>query len=224
MKSETLEVKHSNVAVIPQSVNLLSSDFPSVLFEHPQMRAISPKGFSNKEKLIALTAVELKEDYLHERDSRTTPGRMFRLAFLHRLFTNSVVAPPALATAEAPKHFWNDWSVSALLPIAGAMMLALAAWRTGETSSWKGVSDAMKAHVETLKDQLATAQADKKDLQQKNDALQNDLNALKTAADQKSDLTTLTDKINQLLKKYRNGAPAQMATIPSAATGQPVAH
>ncbi len=215
MKSDALEVSSSNVEVSTQPVNA-PADFPTVLFEHPQMRAIAPKGLTNKEKAIALTAAELKDEFVHERQRRSAPERMFKLAFLQRIFSNgqtTVVLPSSGAPADAPKSFWSSWSLSAFVPIAGAILIAFAAWRTGETSSWKGVADANKAHVETLKEQLAQAQSDKKELQHKNDDLQNDLNdTLKNAADQKSDVATLTQKLGELLKKYKNGAPATTAT------------
>jgi hypothetical protein len=224
MKSDALEVSTSNVEVSTQPVNT-PTDFPTILFEHPQMRAIAPKGLTNKEKAIALTAAELKDEFLHERKSRSAPERMFRLAFLQRLFSNqqTLALPSSGTPPETPKSFWSSWSLSAFVPIAGAILIAFAAWRTGETSSWKGVADANKAHVETLKDQLAQAQSDKKDLQHKNDALQDDLNdTLKNAADQKSDVATLTQKLGELLKKYKGSAPPKDATAapqPSAQGG-----
>jgi hypothetical protein len=171
-------------------------------------------------RIEVLTAAELKDEFEQQRQHRSAPERMFRLAFLQRLFSNpqTLVLPSSGTPTEVPKSFWSGWSLSAFVPIAGAILIAFAAWRTGETSSWKGVADANKAHVETLKDQLVQAQNDKKDLQQKNDALQNDLNdTLRNAADQKSDVATLTQKLGELLKKYKNGVPPTATATPPAA-------
>jgi hypothetical protein len=217
MKSDALEVRSSNVEVSTQPVNIPPTDFPTVLFEHAQMRAISPKGLTNKEKLIALTAAELRDEFDHQRQHRSAPERMFRLAFLQRVFGNgqtTVVLPSSGGSGEtAPKSLWRDWNASKLLPVAVAVMIALAAWRTGETKSWKGVSDAKNELVSTVKEQLSREQQENKELKAKNEALQDDINStLKGAADQKQDIATLTDKLNQLLKKYKGTAPVKEVT------------
>jgi hypothetical protein len=76
-------------------------------------------------------------------------------------------------------------------------MLALAAWQTGETKSFKSALEGNKEVVKVLEKQRSSLVI----AQQKNDDLQGELNDIIKAA---ADFTTLKDNLTKLVTKYKN--------------------
>jgi hypothetical protein len=204
MKPESLQVSGPQV-LIPAS----SDDFVTQAFHHPEIAALCPNGKpSPRIKAIVLIAGQVKEEQLYERQRRAAPERLFKLAFLQRMFgvAPTVVLQPAPAEVK-PKTFLDRLNVGVLLPLLAALAIGLVTWRTAETKSWKSTSDANKDFVGVLKDQLLVAQGTINSLTQKNDDLQNDIkDALK---DQNTDLAATKQKLIDALSKGKNQSVAK---------------
>jgi hypothetical protein len=184
--------------------------------------ALTPRGkLSIRDKLIALIAGQVKEEEFFRREGQSMPGRAVKLAFLARLFgggdTRVIALNSTASKDDKPKTFWDRLNAGSLLPILGSMMLAAAAWKTGETISWKSASDAARQTVDVVKEQLKIANQDKKDLQAKNDDVQQDMRDFLTKAlgDSKADVKTLSDGISNLLTKYKPPKPQSANTSSS---------
>jgi hypothetical protein len=206
MKPESLQVSGPQV-LIPAS----SDDFVTQVFHHPEIAALCPNGKpSPRVRAIALIAGQVKEEQLYERQRRAAPERLFKLAFLQRMFGSSgstVVVQPAATSDPKPKTFLDRLNVGVLLPLLAALAIGLVTWRTAETKSWKSTSDASKYLVSVLKDQLSAAQENIKSLGQKNDELQNDIkDALK---DQNTDLAATKQKLIDALNKGKSQSQAK---------------
>jgi len=176
-----------------------SADFVTRALEHPQAKAAAPNGRTGlKAKFYIMLGASLMEEEIYSRHRQAAPERMFGLAFLGRLFGNH---PPSVTINsvpqgqdEQPKSFWSRLRPTSLLPAVTLLMLALAAWQTGETKSYKSAVEGNEKVVKVLEKQLAIAQ-------QKNDDLQGELNdTIKAAAD----FTTLKDSLTKLMNKYKN--------------------
>jgi hypothetical protein len=216
MKPESLQVSGPQV-LTPAS----SDDFVTQAFHHPEIAALCPNGKpSPRIKAIMLIAGQVKEEQLYERQRRAAPERLFKLAFLQRLFGGAPTVVMQPATAEVkPKTFWDRLNAGVLLPVLVALTLAIAAWKTSEISSWKSTSEAGKELVAVLKQQLEGAQGTIKTLSEKNDELQNDIKeALK---DQNTDLAATKQKLLDALNKNKSQSAAKSTSqgLPQADSG-----
>jgi hypothetical protein len=217
MKPESLKVSGPEV-LTPIS----SEDFVTQVLHHPEILALCHNGNpSPRVKAIALIAGQVKEEQIYERQRRAAPERLFKLAFLQRMFGSSASPVIVQAGSEEPKPraIWDHLNVGVLLPVLIALTLALAAWKNSEVSSWKSTSEANKELVSVVKQQLDGAQDNIKSLTQKNDDLQNDVkDALKSMSEQNADLAATKQKLIDALNKGKSQSPvkptSQVSTQP----------
>jgi hypothetical protein len=198
-----------------------NSDFTTQVFQHPELAAICPdRGPSVRDKLIALIAGNVMRDHMAEEQKRQASERVFTLAAFTRFFSPrqdvTSYTDPAAAPSEKPKSLLERMgALAVVLPLLAVLALGAAAWKTSETTSWKNASDGNKELVSVLKEQVRVANEEKKDLQDKNDALQGDIRGLLTTAatDSKTDAKSLSDSINKLLSKPHAAKPEATHTL-----------
>ena len=184
-------------------------DFATRAFNHKEILALTPHGkLSPRDKLMIMLGGQLKEDEIHRREGQSMPHRAVKMAFIARLFGASAGETNSVNTnapkEDKPKSILERLNSSALIPILASIMLAAAAYKTGETSSWKSSSDAGKATVDFVKEQLAATKAEKAALQEKYDGLQKDTLGLMAQfnADSSASAKAYADSLKSFVAKY----------------------
>ena len=221
MRTDLELVGEDEVPLIPvDHQHQQNPDFVTKVFNHKEVLALTPRGkLSTRDKLIAMIAGQVKEDEIYRREGQSMPNRAVRMAFLARLFgggdTRVVAVPSSPSKDDKPKSFFDRLNASSLLPILASIMLAAAAYKTGETMSWKSTSDAGKQTVDFVKEQLAIANQEKAALQAKNDGLQRDALALiaQINTDNNANAKVYADSLKTLVTKY--APPKVVINIPA---------